>query len=449
MTPDSAVAARPNEDVFDVGIHERLGISQLAMLGLQNVFGMVGMFVFPAIFGRAFGMNIDQIAYLYGTTFIISGVVTVLQATVLRLPIVHGPYVGNFAALLAIGHLPDGGLDLAFGSFFIAAAIWALLAIPIRGFSVCGYFARFMDAPIITGSMVILAMIQVANTSLPNWLGAPNSPGFASVNIFAGAVAIAALIIVTIWGGQYGRRGAILTGLVCGTLAYAIFVPISLTPVIRAPWLVEPHAFPFSFRARADMVAVFVLVLVPASIGSMALYRVVGTWGNDNPSAARMSAGLFTVALGGMLAALIGGFSTQVYPDNIGMLRSTRVGSRYAVLAAGAILVALGSCVKFDMLLVAVPTPVVSAAATLLFGIVLVHGIAILGKVDWDDRNLVIAGFALLMGLGALFVPPETARELPLVVQLLLRQSVVIGGVPLIALHLLLGADHKASGRKV
>jgi xanthine/uracil permease len=450
--PGVPLAAAPagrhgaDEQAFDIGIHEKLGLNQLALLGVQNVFGMIGMFIFPALFGRAFNLSVDQIAYLYGTTFIVSGVVTALQATVLKLPIVHGPYVGSFAALLAVGHLPDGGLDLAFGSFMVASLIWAALALPIRGFSVCGYFARFMEAPIITGTMVILAMVQVANTSLPNWLGNPTSAGFPGVNLLAGAITIAGLIIVTIWGGTRLRRGAILVGLVCGTLAYSLFVPISLAGVARAPWLVEPQFFPFGLRVRADMVAVFVLVLVPASIGSMALYKVVGRWGNDDPSAARMSMGLLTVAFGGLLASVIGGFSTQVYPDNIGMLRSTRVGSRYAVLAAGAILVVLGACVKFDMLLVAVPQPVVSAAATLLFGIVLVHGIAILGKVHWDDRNLVIVGFALLMGLGALFVPPETMKALPLVVQLLLRQSVVIGGIPLILLHLLLDRPTQAAG---
>ena len=432
-------------EAFDVGIHERLSLMQLLLLGVQNVFGMIGMFIFPALFGHAFGLPVGAIAYLYGVTFIVSGVVTALQATVLRLPIVHGPYVGSFAALLAIGHLPDGGLDLAYGSLFVASAIWALLAVPVRGRSVCGYFARFMEAPIITGTMVILAMIQVANTSLPNWLGNAGGKGFAGVNLLSGFVCILALIAMTIWGGPRGRRGAILVGLVCGTLCYALFVPISFAAVLDAPWVVEPRFFPFGFRVRADLVAVFLMVLVPANIGSMALYKVVGRWGHDDPSPGRMSAGLLSVALGGILAAIIGGFSTQVYPDNIGMLRSTRVGSRYAVLAAGAILILLGACVKFDMLLVAVPAPVMSAAATLLFGIVLVHGIAILGRVVWDDRNLVIVGFALMVALGALFVPPETLHALPLVVQLMLRQSVVIGGVPLIVLHLLLG---QAEARK-
>jgi xanthine/uracil permease len=428
-----------SEMPFDVGIHEMLGIDQLAVLGLQHVFGMVGMFVFPALFGHAFGLPVERIAYLYGMTFIVSGVVTVLQATVLRLPIVHGPYVGSFAALLAVGHLPEGGLDLAFGSFLVAALIWAALAVPIRGFSVCGMFARFMNAPIITGCMVILAMVQVANTSFPNWLGSPASPGFPGVNLIAGAVCIAVLVAFTIWGGARLRRGAVLAGLICGTLAFACFVPVSFGPAMRAPWVVAPEFFPFGFRVRADIVLVFVLVLVPASIGSMALYKVVGHWGDDDPSAARMSSGLLAVAIGGALAAIVGSFSTQVYPDNIGMLRSTRVASRYAVLAAGLILMLLGACVKFDMLLVAVPAPVVSAAATLLFGIVLVHGIAILARVEWDDRNLVIAGFGLLMGLGALFVPPDASHQLPLVVQLLLRQSVVTGGIPLILLHVLLG----------
>jgi len=39
-----------------------------------------------------------------------------------------------------------------------------------------------------------------------------------------------------------------------------------------------------------------------------------------------------------VFAGIVGGFSTIAYPDNIGMLRTTRVGSRYATLAAGVLL---------------------------------------------------------------------------------------------------------------
>src|ERR1700722_18437952 len=51
--------------MFDVGINEKLPLSQLAVLGLQNVFGMTGMFVFPGILGRSFHLEDAQIGYLY------------------------------------------------------------------------------------------------------------------------------------------------------------------------------------------------------------------------------------------------------------------------------------------------------------------------------------------------------------------------------------------------
>jgi len=63
-------AATPTQKVFDVGIDERLSFDQLLILGLQNIFGMTGMFVFPGILGRSFNLPPEQIAYLYGMTFL-------------------------------------------------------------------------------------------------------------------------------------------------------------------------------------------------------------------------------------------------------------------------------------------------------------------------------------------------------------------------------------------
>src|ERR1700747_2339715 len=173
-------------------------------------------------------------------------------------------------------------------------------------------------------------------------------------------------------------------------------------------------------------------------MGSMAMYEMVAGWGNEKLPAERMSQGIFAVAIGSVLAGIVGGFSTIVYPDNIGMLRTTRVGSRYATLSAGLILIALGACIKFDMLLVLVPQPVVSAAATLLFGVVFMHGVQMLAKVDWDDRKFIAAGLAIMVGLGGLFVSPEASQAMPLLVRLFLQQPVISGGLSRVSLHSLL-----------
>jgi xanthine/uracil permease len=437
MQPGATAAVAPAEKVFDIGIDERLSYDQLLILGLQNIFGMTGMFVFPGILGRSFNLPPEQIAYLYGMTFLVCGFVTILQsALLLRLPIIQGPYAGSFASMLAMGHL-GGGLGAAYGSFFVAALIWCVLSLPVRGFSAIGLLARFLRAPIIAGMIVIFIMIQVSNVALPGWIGLPQSPGFPAANFLAGAIAVAVLIAVSLWGGKV-RRAAILIGLAAGTICYALFRPISLAAVANAPLLVAPRVFPFGFAVETDLVIVFLLVLLPASIGSMALYQMVGDWGGQNVSASRMSQGVFAIGLGGVLAGLFGGFSTIVYPDNIGMLRTTRVGSRYATLAAGILLIVLGASIKFDLLLVVVPLPVLSAAATLLFGIVLMHGVHILAKVDWDDRKFIVAGLAMLVALGGMFISPEVLAQMPLLVRLFATQPVISGSLTLIVLHALL-----------
>jgi xanthine/uracil permease len=432
-------ATTASERAFDVGIHDMLPRSQLALLGLQNVFGMTGMFVFPGLLGRAFNLPPEQIAYLYGMTFIVCGITTILQSVwLLRLPIAQGPYAGSLGALLAVGHLQHDGLGMAYGSFLVASLIWCVLTVPIRGRSIVGFFAGYMRVPLISGMIVMLIMLQIASVALPSWIGAPTSPGFPLVNLLAGTVAVVTIICAMVWGGQWLRRIGILAGLGLGTLCYTVFQPVSFAAVASAPLLVTPHLFPFGFGVQADLVVIFLLVLLPAGMGSMALYQTVAQWGHESLSPGRMSEGLFGVALGSVAAGLCGGFSTIAYPDNVGILRATRVGSRFVTLTAGIFLIVLGGCVKFDMLLVVIPLPVISAAATLLFGIVFMHCVHILAKVEWDDRKLIATGLAFVIGLGGLFLSPQVLHSMPLMLQLVFQQPAISGGLTLVLLYALL-----------
>src|ERR1700687_93744 len=90
------------------------------------------------------------------------------------------------------------------------------------------------------------------------------------------------------------------------------------------------------------------------------------------------------------------------------------------------------------MLLVVVPQPIISAAATLLFGVVFMHGVHMLANVEWDDRKFMVAGLALLVGLGSLCVSPEVLQTMPLMVRLVVQQPVISGGLTLVLLHSIL-----------
>ena len=49
---------------------------------------------------------------------------------------------------------------------------------------------------------------------------------------------------------------------------------------------------------RVDLVIVFLLVLIPPGMGSMAMYQMVADWGDEKLPAERMAQGVFGVAIG-------------------------------------------------------------------------------------------------------------------------------------------------------
>jgi xanthine/uracil permease len=63
------------------------------------------------------------------------------------------------------------------------------------------------------------------------------------------------------------------------------------------------------------------------------------------------------------------------------------------------------------------------------------HGVQMLSKVEWDDRQYAAAGLAVLVGLGGLFVSPEVLQTMPLVAKLIVQQPVISGGLTLVILH--------------
>jgi xanthine/uracil permease len=426
--------------VFDVGIDDKVRVGSAVGLGIQNILGMAGLLIFPALIGTAFKLSADDTAYLYGVTFMTSGLVVILQSVfLLRLPIIQGPYAGSLAALLAVGH-GRGGLGAAFGSMVVAGLIWCVIAVPLKRFGPITYLAKFVRDPIISGVLVLILATQLTSTALPNWLGTPTSPGFPWVNLLAGGVAAALVIALTLLRrGKLLRRGAVLVAVVVGTLVYALLAPTNFGAVGENLGVTVPRIFPFGFEVHADLVLIFFVTLLPAIAESIATYDIVAGWGGQELSGHRVSQGVFGEVVGSTVGAVFGGMSTLAYPDNIGLLRVTKVGSRYVTLATGIILLVLGGLGPFDRLLQAVPLPVLAAAGTVLFGVLFASAIDVLSGVHWSRDNLMLAGFPFITAIGGLFVPAPTLKAMPTVVQLILAQPLIIGTVLLVVLKLAFG----------
>ena len=69
------------------------------------------------------------------------------------------------------------------------------------------------------------------------------------------------------------------------------------------------------------------------------------------------------------------------------------------------------------------------------------QGMQMLGRVNRDDRAFIAAGLAIMVGIGGPFGPPDALSQIPLWPRLVVRQSVVSGGLKVVILHALLGRE--------
>jgi xanthine/uracil permease len=419
--------------VFEVGFDERVPWLRHIGLSVQNMLVLAGLFLFPGVLGAAYHLNAGDIARLYGAAFVVTGFGTVLQGMLrLNMPIVAGPWSASLAGLLVLGKIY--GLGTAFGSLTIAAAIISVLAIPVRGVSVIQKVAGFFSAPALSGGIVFITGIGLVQIAVVNWAGSPGKPGFGAGNWTAGLVALliaAALFALT---RGYLRALAMILAIVVGTAVFAAFAPLHFTAAAHGPWLAVPSGFQFGFGVNATCLIIFLVLLLPPLISALGFYPMVGDWAGEQVSGQRMAWGAFGIALTGVLAGAIGTFSSSVYPENIGLLRSTRVGSRWITVTAGALFIVAGFIYKIGAVFAGVPSGVIGAAAVVMFAVIMMSGVEILAKVNWSPRNIILVGLPTVLSVGGVFLSPAVYAHYPLLLHELITQPLVTGPFLLVIL---------------
>lgn len=434
--PPQAPAAAGTGSLLRVPFDGTVGWVQHSVMTIQNVFAIVGMFLFPAVLGASLELDPTTTAQLYGVTFVVTGLGTVTQAVLgLRLPIVLGPWAATLAGLIAAGKIDGPGA--AFGSFFVAALVWAVLSLPIPGLSAVGYVGRLFRNPLLFGGVVLMSMTTLTSVTVVNWIGTPGSKGFGAPAWAGGAVAIVVSFVILLVVRGPARSSAMLCGIVAGALVWSAFSPISFARVGSSPWLLTPRLFSFGFSVDPALVVLFVLLLMTAVTGSLAMYNVAAEWGGIELPGRRMSWGIFGQSLTSVVAAALGTFSVCVYPDNLAIVRTSRIGSRWITFSSGVLLLAGGFVLKFDAIFVSIPSNVIAAAAVVLFGVIAASALETLGRVHWDQLNLLVIGPPFMLSLGGLFVTQETTAHYPLLVRTIIAQPLFTGPVLLLLLHLL------------
>ncbi|MGH3517920.1 MAG: 2-oxo-4-hydroxy-4-carboxy-5-ureidoimidazoline decarboxylase [Haloechinothrix sp.] len=437
-TPDAEPAPRHSAKH---PVDEVLPVPKMAVYGLQHLLTFyAGAAIVPLLVAGALGMSNEQLAFLINANLFTCGIATLIQTIGfwkigVRLPVVQGTTFVAVGPMIAIGLSAGGGVPglLEIYGAVIVAGVFAFVIAP--------FFAKLVRffPPIVTGTVITgIGIVLLPVAALESGGGDPGAADFGSLaNLALAATTLALILFMYRFFRGFLSTIAVLLGLIAGTAIAALFGRVDFGGVGQASWVGVTTPFHFglpTFGAAAvtSMIIVMLITCVEMTGDTLATGEIVRKKvGPDGIARAIRSGGLSTT-IGGVLNS----FPYTSYSANAGLVRLTRVRSRYVVATAGLMMIIVGLVPKTGAVVAAIPHPVLGGAGLVLFGAVAVVGIQILRRADLtDERNVVI----LATSLGLALIPvgfPEFYTLLPEAGQMIFASGITMGALSAIVLNL-------------
>ena len=427
-------------------VDEKLPLGKLFGYGFQHVLAMyAGAVAVPLILANALGLSKEQLIYLINADLFTCGIATLIQTLGfwnmgIRIPIIQGVTFAAVTPMIIIGK--THGLSGIYGSIIVAGIVTYLTA---------GYFSRLLRffPPVVTGSIITIIGVTLMPVAV-RWVGGgnPAAPDFAALPKLALAAATLALVICFYrFCRGFLSNIAVLLGLLAGT---ALAIPcgmVDFSGVSKAAWfgVTTPFAFglpTFDPASIFAMVVVMLVVMTETTGDCIAVGEIIEKPIGENDLARALRADGFATVLGGILNS----FPYTAFAQNVGLVGLTRVKSRFAVAAAGFILVILGLLPKLAAVIAVIPTPVLGGAGIAMFGMVAASGVKTLSKVEFEGTNNIMV-VAISLGVGMItLAAPNFYHNFPVWAQTVLHSGITAGSVTAIGLNALLNDNEdKAS----
>src|SRR5438876_8930867 len=343
-------------------------LGRLTVYGLQHVLAFyAGAVIVPLLLAAAIHLSNEELIQLISADLFTCGIASIIQSVGfwkvgVRLPLIQGVTFTAVAPMIAIGNSVGGGaagLREIYGAVIIAGIFTFLIA---------PYYSRLLHLfpPVVTGTVITIIGITLVPVAILNaGGGVPTAPDFASLKnlAFAAGTLLLILIIYRFFRGFLSTI-AVLLGLVIGTSVAAAFGLVDFCGGGKA-WLggiTTPFIFglpSFGLAAIISMLAVILITAVETTGDCCSTGEIVGKTIHQEDIARALRADGISTLLGGILNS----FPYTCFAENIGLVRLTRVKSRFVVATAGVIMILLGLFPKVAALVAAIPPPVLGGAA--------------------------------------------------------------------------------------
>ncbi|MEI7597926.1 MAG: solute carrier family 23 protein [Aestuariivirga sp.] len=403
---------------------KRLGWAIYVPAVLQH-FGLGAVtLVIPRLIAQAAGLDGTDVESYCQIAMIAVGIATLLQAWGWRgigsgylLPACFtGIYVAP-ALAVASAH----GLGAVAGLTIIAGATQLVLSRILR------QVRGFIPADVI-GVTVLMIGLGWGILGLKLICGVSAGQVAAPLEWLAAAVALAAMVSLSVWGGKVWRRVAVLVGLCAGCLAALLLYLMLGTEALAMPrfmlavpqWPLVPISFTGSYLPGFMIGAVASFLRVA---GDVVASHQVSDQNWKRPNTKSISAGGVAEGLGNIIAGLLGSMPINSNSGSVGLVAASGVSSPNVARGVGVMWIVLGLLPFGPPLLLLIPASVQGAAVFFTAGFVMRAGFNMLTQRMIDNRRGITIGSALIVGLA--FDEIIHALMLPMVVKTVFSSALI------------------------
>jgi uracil permease len=257
--------------------------------------------------------------------------------------------------------------------------------------------------PVVTGPVIMVIGLALAPVAIGMATGTAVG-AYSGQSILVAFVALAATVLTSVFGRGLLKLIPILVGVVVGYAFAAALGMVDLTPIAEAAWFAFP-AFVLPAFSLPAILFILPVAIAPAieHVGDLVAIRAVT--GEDYLKKPGLHRTLLGDGLATSLASFLGGPPNTTYSEVTGAVALTRAFNPLIMTVAAVVAMLLAFVGKLGAVLATIPLAVMGGILVILFGSIVVVGMATLvrAQVDLTDtRNLIIAAVILVFGVGGM-----------------------------------------------
>ncbi len=406
------------------GLDEVPPFFELIMLGLQwfAIAVPVVLIVGKIVAGLHFSDPGAQIVYIQKIFFITGFSLLAQLLWGHRLPLVIGP-----ATILLVGIVASRAAGL--NAIYTAIAIGGLALFLLNIAGLFNYLKKLFTAPVVATILILIAF--TLTPMILDLIISPAAEQPALANLSFSLVFVLGLFWVSRRARGFWSSTLLLWALIAGSAVYLLLFPQSFELARPGSAIVAGFFQDLNLRPSFDpgVIISFLICFLALSINDLGSIYSVGGLLKPDQMDRRVSRGLSLTAILNFFSGILGVIGPVNFSLSPGVIASTKCGSRYTLIPAGVILVAISFIPPAIAFMGAVPPVVIGSILLYIMCSQVAAGLTM--ALDREgtfsfERGLVM-GLPLMLSIIISFLPESASSTFPVVLRPVLGNGFVVG----------------------